>query len=80
MNRSKIQRPAHGAIFYFDIECLGADGFRASCHAPANDGDDSLEEKPQIEMFKTRGDAQRWIAQVGTRRGFLKFRRRVRAP
>ena len=80
VNESKVLTPEDGAIFCFDIEDLGADGFRASCGAVANDGDDYLDEMPRIEMFETRGEAQRWIAQIGTRRGFREFRRQVRTP
>ena len=81
MNQSDVLTPEDGAIFCFDIEDLGADGFRASCGAVADGGDEYTKELPHIEMFETRGEAQRWIAQLGTRRGFRKFhQQRVRAP
>jgi hypothetical protein len=80
VNQSKVLTPEDGAIFCFDIEDLDADGFRASCRAVAGHGDSYLEEMPQIETFETRGEAQKWIAQVGTRRGFRQFHRRVCAP
>jgi hypothetical protein len=80
MNQSKVLTPEDGAIFCFDIEDLGTDGFRASCGAVADDGDDCREEMPQFETFETRGEAQKWIAQIGARRGFREFHRRVRAP
>ncbi len=80
MNPSDVLTPEDGAIFCFNIEDLGADGFRASCGAVADGGDEYIKEMPRIEMFETRGEAQRWIAHVGIRRGFREFRRRVRTP
>ena len=78
MKQDKALKPEDGAIFCFDIEDFGADGFRASCGAVAEDGGEYLEEIPLTEMFETRAEAQLWVAKIGAGRGFETFHRRPR--